>query len=94
MAIVEDPEEHEIAALMRVVPSIHGARVLEVGSGYGRLTARYVGAAKSVLAIDPDAEAIDELARDLPHVTARVRGIEELTLNQGSVDIVLFAWSL
>jgi 16S rRNA A1518/A1519 N6-dimethyltransferase RsmA/KsgA/DIM1 with predicted DNA glycosylase/AP lyase activity len=94
MAIVEDPEEYEIAALMQAVPSIHGARVLEVGSGYGRLTARYAGHAKSVFAIDPDAEAIDELARDLPHVTGRIVGIEEFTLPPGSVDVVLFAWSL
>jgi 16S rRNA A1518/A1519 N6-dimethyltransferase RsmA/KsgA/DIM1 with predicted DNA glycosylase/AP lyase activity len=94
MAVVEDPEEHEIAALMQVVPSLLGARVLEVGSGYGRLTARYAGVANSVLAIDPDTEAIDELAQDLPHVTARVSGIEELMLTPGSVDVVLFAWSL
>jgi 16S rRNA A1518/A1519 N6-dimethyltransferase RsmA/KsgA/DIM1 with predicted DNA glycosylase/AP lyase activity len=94
MAIVEDPEEHEIAALLQVVPSIHGARVLEVGSGYGRLTARYEAVARSVLAIDPDAEAIDELAQDLPHVAARVSGIEELRLTPRSVDVVLFAWSL
>ena len=94
MAIVEDPEEHEIAALMRVVPSICGARVLEVGSGYGRLTARYANQAKSVLAIDPDAEAIEELAQDLTHITAQAIGIEELSLAPGSVDVVLFAWSL
>jgi 2-polyprenyl-3-methyl-5-hydroxy-6-metoxy-1,4-benzoquinol methylase len=94
MAIVEDPEEHEIAALMQVVPSMHGARILEVGCGYGRLTARYAHHAKSILAIDPDAEAIDELTQDLPHVAARVSGIEELTLTPGTFDVVLFAWSL
>jgi 16S rRNA A1518/A1519 N6-dimethyltransferase RsmA/KsgA/DIM1 with predicted DNA glycosylase/AP lyase activity len=94
MAIVEDPEEREVAALMQVAPSIAGARVLEVGSGYGRLTARYADHAQAVLAIDPEAEAIEELARDLPHVTAQAIGIEDLSLAPGGVDVVLFAWSL
>ena len=94
MAIVEDPEGNEIAALIRMAPFLDGARVLEVGSGYGRLTARYAEKAKSIIAIDPDVDAIDELAHDLPDVAAHAVGFEAFDLQDASVDVVLFAWSL
>lgn len=94
MAIVEDPEGNEIAALMRMAPFLDGARVLEVGSGYGRLTARYAEKAESIIAIDPDPEALDELAHDLPGVAVHAVGFEAFDLQEASVDVVLFAWSL
>jgi len=40
MAIVEDPEDHEIAALQAVAVSFASRRVLEIGCGDGRLTRR------------------------------------------------------
>ena len=94
MAIDEDPELHEIAALDAVVPSFRGCRVLEIGCGDGRLTRRYALTAKSVLAIDPEENAIARLAGALPNVDARVAGVEDLALPPNSIDIVLFAWSL
>lgn len=94
MALREDPELHEISALARVVPSFNNLRVLEIGSGSGRLTKRYAGGAASVIAIDPDPEAIAELQRDLPQADARALGFEELELPPKSVDVALFAWSL
>ena len=50
MAIVEDPEGFEIAALARVQASFDGLRVLEIGAGDGRLTRHYVDRAASVIA--------------------------------------------
>jgi 16S rRNA A1518/A1519 N6-dimethyltransferase RsmA/KsgA/DIM1 with predicted DNA glycosylase/AP lyase activity len=94
VAIIEDPEEHEVAALKAAAPPFTGARVLEIGSGSGRLTEIYAPDAASVIAIDPDPEAIDELREALPSVTAHATGIEAFTLPPRSVDIVLFAWSL
>jgi 2-polyprenyl-3-methyl-5-hydroxy-6-metoxy-1,4-benzoquinol methylase len=94
MAIDEDPEGHEIAALAAMVPSFAWKRVLEIGCGSGRLTARYAHEAASVLAIDPDADDIAALSAALPGVDARSIGIEALALPPHSVDIVLFAWSL
>ena len=93
MSIEEDPEGDEIAALGALV-SFASARVLEIGCGDGRLTRRYARFAASVMAIDPDADAVAHLARELPAVDARVIGIDRLILPPGSVDIVLFAWSL
>ena len=94
MAIVEDPEGHETSALAAIVPSFAGLRVLEIGCGDGRLTRHYAAAAASVIAIDPDDEAIAALREDLPGVEAHAVGIDELTLLPQSVDLVLFAWSL
>jgi 16S rRNA A1518/A1519 N6-dimethyltransferase RsmA/KsgA/DIM1 with predicted DNA glycosylase/AP lyase activity len=94
MAIVEDPENHELAALSAMVPSFTSRRVLEIGCGDGRLTRQYAGAAASVIAIDPDADAIVALRDELPQVEAHPIGIGELVLPAHSVDIALFSWSL
>jgi 16S rRNA A1518/A1519 N6-dimethyltransferase RsmA/KsgA/DIM1 with predicted DNA glycosylase/AP lyase activity len=92
--IVEDPEEHERAALDALGPSFAACRVLEIGCGDGRLTRRFAAVASSVIAIDPDADAIGELRSALPRVDARAVGIADLHLPDASVDIVLFSWSL
>ncbi len=94
MSVVEDPEGHEIEALARVQPSFAGLRVLEIGAGDGRLTCRYAASADSIVAIDPEAEAIAMLREALPAIDARAIGVESLVLPDASVDVVLFAWSL
>jgi 16S rRNA A1518/A1519 N6-dimethyltransferase RsmA/KsgA/DIM1 with predicted DNA glycosylase/AP lyase activity len=94
MAIVEDPEGHEPAAVRALVPSFDDLRVLEVGAGDGRLTALYAHEAAAIIAIDPDGDAIDDLRAALPHVDARAIGIADLVLPDRSVDAVIFSWSL
>lgn len=94
MAIDEDPEGNEVVALRAVVPSFTGLHVVEIGCGDGRLTRRYARDAAAVIAIDPDAEAVAELAGELPHVDARAISFDRLVLPPQSVDVVLFAWSL
>jgi 16S rRNA A1518/A1519 N6-dimethyltransferase RsmA/KsgA/DIM1 with predicted DNA glycosylase/AP lyase activity len=94
MAIIDDPEQHEAAALARMVPSFAGRQVLEIGCGEGRVTRKYARDAARVIAIDTDAESISELRRELPFVDARVVGVYDLELLPHSVDIVVFAWSL
>ena len=94
MAIDEDPEGYETGALASSGVSFAARRVLKIGCGSGRLTKRYAHLAASVIAIDPDADAVSELARDLPTVDARAVGIGELVLPPRSVDVVVFAWSL
>jgi 16S rRNA A1518/A1519 N6-dimethyltransferase RsmA/KsgA/DIM1 with predicted DNA glycosylase/AP lyase activity len=94
VAIDEDPEGHERSALDAIVGSFASRRVVEIGCGDGRLTRQYAHAAESVLAIDPDDEAIAEFAADLPMVETRAIGIDELALPAHSVEVVVFAWSL
>jgi ubiquinone/menaquinone biosynthesis C-methylase UbiE len=73
MAVEIDVEGAEPAALARL-GGLDGLRVLEVGCGNGRLTFRYAGRAASVLAFDPDADAIAEArASTPPELAARVR---------------------
>ena len=94
MAIDEDPEGNEVAALRAVVPSFAGLQVVEIGCGDGRLTRRYAPDAATVIAVDPDAGAVAELAGEFPHVDARAISFDALVLPPQSVDVVLFAWSL
>ncbi|HZR24737.1 MAG TPA: class I SAM-dependent methyltransferase [Vicinamibacterales bacterium] len=94
MAIIEDPEGFEATALRAAVPSFDDLRVLEVGAGSGRLTRHFAGRARSIVAIDPDEDAIADLRLEFPHVDARAVGIEALDLDPHSVDVVIFAWSL
>jgi SAM-dependent methyltransferase len=93
MAIEEDPEGHEIAAL-DPVRSFGSRRVLEIGCGGGRLTRRYIDYPASVTAIDPNADAVGRLAREFPAVDARGVGINEFAAPPESFDVVLLAWSL
>ncbi len=94
MAIHEDPEGHEIAALASTGVAFAGRRVLEIGCGDGRLTRRYADQVASIIAIDPDAEAIARLAAERPSIDARAIPIDRLQRPDRSVDIVLFSWSL
>jgi 16S rRNA A1518/A1519 N6-dimethyltransferase RsmA/KsgA/DIM1 with predicted DNA glycosylase/AP lyase activity len=94
MAMIdEDPEGCESVALEAVV-SFASRRVVEIGCGDGRMTSRYAPYAASVIAIDPDADAVAALALELPNVDARAIGVDALVLPPLSVDVVLFAWSL
>jgi ubiquinone/menaquinone biosynthesis C-methylase UbiE len=73
--------------------------VLDIGTGNGRLTWLIAPLARSVVALDPDAEAIREARRE-----ARARGIrnarfqvapaQELGVGRERFDTALFSWSL
>jgi ubiquinone/menaquinone biosynthesis C-methylase UbiE len=93
-----DPEGAHLAALRRLA-DFRGRRVLEVGSGDGRLTLGVASDAATVLAFDPEAEAVERARRSSPaslrdRVSYRVASAEELEIEPGSFDLVLFSWSL
>ena len=93
--IVQDPERHEIDALLALMPD-RPCDVVEIGCGDGRLTSRYADRARSVVAIDSDEQAVS-LFRALPpapNVDVRVTGVDRLELGDRSVDVVLLSWSL
>jgi predicted RNA methylase len=95
---VLDPEGEHIAALRRL-GDFRDRCVLELGCGDGRLTVGIAAEAASVLAFDPDAEAVERGRRFLPaalrdRVTYRVASGKEIEIEPHSFDLVVFSWSL
>ena len=98
MTRVLDPEGAHLAALRRL-GDLRGRRVLELGCGDGRLTPGIARDAASVLAFDPDAEAVERARQSLPaelaqRVSYRVASGKEIELEPVSFDLVVFSWSL
>ncbi len=98
MTPVLDPEEAHLAALRRL-GDFRGRRVLELGCGDGRLTLGIARDAATVLAFDPDAEAVDRARQSLPDELAERIGYQvasgiEIELEPLSFDLVVFSWSL
>jgi ubiquinone/menaquinone biosynthesis C-methylase UbiE len=93
-----DPEGAHLAALRRLA-DVRGRRVLEMGCGDGRLTQGLAAEAASVLAFDPDPDAVAEARAALPaeladRVEFRVATAEQLEVERASFDLVVFSWSL
>ena len=98
MPVRVDPEDSETLALHNCA-DFTGKRVLEIGCGDGRLTWRYADHATHVIAIDPDAEAVDTAREDLPRhlhdrVEFQVSRLEDFKPPQELFDIALLSWSL
>jgi ubiquinone/menaquinone biosynthesis C-methylase UbiE len=98
MSRVLDPEGAHLAALRRL-GDFRNQRVLELGCGDGRLTLGIATDAASVLAFDPDAQAVERARRTLPEeladrVAYRVASGKEIEIEPQSFDLVVFSWSL
>ena len=98
MPVRVDPEDSETIALHDFA-DFTGKRVLEIGCGDGRLTWRYAERTAHVIAIDPDAEAIDTAREDLPpalrdRVEFQVSRLEDFKPPHELFDIALLSWSL
>jgi predicted RNA methylase len=95
---VLDPEGAHLAALRRL-DDFRDRRVLELGCGDGRLTLGIASEAASVLAFDPDREAVERAQRSLPaelaeRVSYRIASGKEIELEPLSFDLAVFSWSL
>jgi ubiquinone/menaquinone biosynthesis C-methylase UbiE len=95
---VLDPEGAHLAALRRLA-DFRGQAVLELGCGDGRLTLGIAADAASVLAFDPDPEAVEKARRSLPselaeRVAYQVASGEQIEIEPASFDLVVFSWSL
>lgn len=100
MVVRIDPENNEIRVLFDLV-DLTGKRVLEIGSGDGRLTWRYAGLAAHVTAIEPFSESIRKAQENLPdelrnRIDFHESSFEEFAAASKSsiFDVAIFAWSL
>lgn len=69
------------------------ARVVDVGAGTGKLTAVLVRLGLEVVAVEPDPQMAEVLARLLPGVDLRAGSAEALPLSEGDYDAVFFGQS-
>jgi SAM-dependent methyltransferase len=68
-----------------------GRRVLDLGAGTGLLTELLVEAGHEVVAVDPSAAMLEQLAHRLPRVPTAVAAAEALPLPDADVDVVTAA---
>lgn len=98
MIVDRDPEGFETAALARHV-EFTGRRVVEIGSGNGRLTRRLAAlGVERLVSFDVEHEAVLEAlgeweTRPVERVHLHVAEAEHLPYPAGSFDLALFAWS-
>jgi 2-polyprenyl-3-methyl-5-hydroxy-6-metoxy-1,4-benzoquinol methylase len=98
MVLHIDPEKRELRELKEAA-IWRRKRVVEIGCGDGRLTERLANLGARIDAIDPEAKLIRAARRRKPaRLAARIRyhvgKAEHLPAGNGSVDRVVFAWSL
>ena len=98
MPLVVDPDHVEITVIRELV-DIRDKRILEIGSGDGRITLQYASDAASVLAFDTDGDGIDEARATTPEdlrekVRFEVANAAEIELPKGEFDLAIFSWSL
>ena len=93
-----DPASSE-PEMIASVADFTGMRVLEVGSGDGRMTSMLSRQASSVLSIDPDEEAIARAIETIggrvdTNVEYRVEDVCTIKLEPGEFDAAFLALSL
>lgn len=98
MGYAIDPEGNETRVLHEMI-DFDVKDVLEIGCGDGRMTWRYAQRARSVLALDPKAERIEQAIASTPEalrsiVTFRVANIADVSLPGEAFDVAILSWSL
>jgi ubiquinone/menaquinone biosynthesis C-methylase UbiE len=98
MASQLDPAGAEPQAILAAA-DFSGARVLEIGSGNGRLTFRFAPAARSVIGVDPKHADLVSAVRDCPvplrpRVLFACASAIALPFRDASFDIALLASAL
>jgi ubiquinone/menaquinone biosynthesis C-methylase UbiE len=96
--LVIDPDGVELVTMRQLV-DFRDRHVLEIGCGEGRMTFWYADEAASALAIDPEAELIEQARAAMPErLRRRVRfeaaDAAEIELPEREFDLALFSWSL
>ena len=105
MTILLDPEQTETAILLDFTGELAGRRILEIGSGDGRLTWRFAHLAESVVGLEPSPDKYGRGLNNLPsslknRVAFHNIGLEEYSADRGSLsepklfDLAILSWSL
>ena len=105
MTILIDPEQTETAILLDFAGDLAGRRLLEIGSGDGRLTWRFAHLAESVVGIEPSLEKFNRAVTDLPsglenRVTLLNLDLEDFAASWHlqpepfRFDLAIMSWSL
>lgn len=105
MAIVTDVQGAELAHLLDFTGELSGKRVLDIGSGDGRMVKLYSGSARQVVGIEPNAEKVQRAIEILPpELRGRVEylplNLEQYSARQGNkesrekFDLAFLGWSL
>lgn len=97
MDVQKDPERNE-TKFLNTYAEPAGKRILEIGSGEGRLTWRYAASARRVTGIDLDRDGLRvatiERPSDLENAAAFVRAdAGHLPFASEAFDIAILAWS-
>jgi ubiquinone/menaquinone biosynthesis C-methylase UbiE len=95
---IKDVHGAELQTLNNII-DLTGLRVLEVGAGEGRMTSRYAGMTKAVVAIEPDAESLATAQSLVPpelqeRISFRLVDAAELDEPAESFDAAFLSWSL
>ena len=98
MSVLLDPAQTETRILHDLI-DFAGKDVLEIGCGDGRMTWRFADSARSVLALDPEAQSIAEAqavatAQSRSNVRFQVADITTAKLPPVTFDVAVFSWSL
>lgn len=100
MTVRLDPEGNETRALFEM-EHFDGKRVLEIGSGDGRLTWLYADRAAHVTAVEPFKQSFERATKDLPpELEGRVEFRNMAFLDfaarneEARFDTAIFSWSL
>jgi 16S rRNA A1518/A1519 N6-dimethyltransferase RsmA/KsgA/DIM1 with predicted DNA glycosylase/AP lyase activity len=90
--MIRDPEGIESAAIASI-HALHGAHLLEIGCGDGRLTRQFAELAARVTAIELDA-ALVATAEAYPNVRYAAASALDLPFPSEQFNTALLAWSL
>lgn len=98
MTIQKDPERNESKYLHQFA-EFTNRRVLEIGSGEGRLTWQYAKLTRTTIGIDPDRNALRVARVDRPfdlghNVHFTCAASEYLPFAKETFDLAVLAWSL